>query len=170
MADSKKIEFFNHTQKLSILLNRYGHRLWTPNEEITFTARPRINCHSRIFIYSQSIFCLLHLPKFSDFFDAFLHWVSIVRVPIHSVTVSRFYLLLAPCFSQCFVLTTLWIEKRTLAMYIFQLSSTFENFIEVFWRYLLLYSSRFGSANPGKGGTGKIREEKKRLIQDFAVR
>jgi hypothetical protein len=33
----------------------------------------------------------------------------------------------------------------------------------------LLYSL-LGSANPGKGGTGKIREEKKRLIQDFAVR
>ena len=146
------------------------HGIWTPKEEIASTARRKIQSQSQIFKYGRSIFCLPHQPKFTDFFDLFLHWVSVVRAPIHSVTVSRFYLLLAPCFCQRFVLTTLWIEKRTLAMYIFQLSSTFENFIEVFWRYLLLYSSRFGSANPGKGGTGKIREEKKRLIQDFAVR
>ena len=31
-----------------------------------------------------------------------LLWVSVVRTPIHSVTVSRFYLLLAPCFQPTF--------------------------------------------------------------------
>ena len=33
----------------------------------------------QIFRYGQSIFCLPHRPKFSDFFDLFLHWVSVVR-------------------------------------------------------------------------------------------
>ena len=44
------------------------HGLRTPGEEIAFTARPKINSHSQIF-----------RPKFSDFFDLWLHWVSVVR-------------------------------------------------------------------------------------------
>ena len=51
-----------------------------PGEEIAFTARLKIHSHSQIFRYGRSIFCLPHRPKFSDFFDLFLHWMSIVRV------------------------------------------------------------------------------------------
>ena len=57
----------------------YAHGLRTPGDEIAFTARPKINSHSQIFRYSRSIFCLPHRPKFSDFFDLCLHWVSVVR-------------------------------------------------------------------------------------------
>ena len=55
------------------------HRLRTPREEIAFTERPKIHSHSQIFRYGRSIFCLPHRPKFSDFFDLCLHWVSVVR-------------------------------------------------------------------------------------------
>ena len=55
------------------------HGLWTPGEEIAFTARPKIHSHSQFFRYGQSIFCLPYRPKFSDFFDLCLHWVSVVR-------------------------------------------------------------------------------------------
>ena len=59
----------------------YGadHGLRTPGEEIAFTARPKINSQSQIFRYGRSIFCLPHRPKFSDFFDLCVHWVSVVR-------------------------------------------------------------------------------------------
>ena len=57
--------------------NISDHGLRTPREEIAFTARPKI--HSQIFRYGRSIFCLPHRPKFSDFFDLCLHWVSVVR-------------------------------------------------------------------------------------------
>ena len=50
-----------------------------PDEEIVFTARPKINSQSQNFRYGCSIICLPHRPKFSDFFDLCLHWVSIVR-------------------------------------------------------------------------------------------
>ena len=50
-----------------------------PSEEIAFTARQKINSHSQIFRYGQSTFCLPHRPKFSDFFDLCLHWLSVVR-------------------------------------------------------------------------------------------
>ena len=56
-----------------------GHGLRTPDEEIAFTARPKIKSHSQIYRYRQSIFCLPHRPKISDFFDLCLHWVSVVR-------------------------------------------------------------------------------------------
>ena len=56
------------------------HGLRTPSEEIAFTARPKIHSHSQIFRYGRSIFSLPHRPKFSDFFDLCLHWVSVVRV------------------------------------------------------------------------------------------
>ena len=49
------------------------HGLRTPGEEIAFTARPKINSHSQIFRYGQSIFCLPHRPKFSDLFDLCFH-------------------------------------------------------------------------------------------------
>ena len=55
----------------------------TRSEEITFTARPKINSHFQIFRYGRSIFCLPHRPKFSDFFDLCLHWVSVVRDQSH---------------------------------------------------------------------------------------
>ena len=58
-------------------------RLRKSGEEIVFTGRPKINSHSQIFRYGRSIFCLPHRPKFSDFFDLCLHWVSIVRGPDH---------------------------------------------------------------------------------------
>ena len=56
------------------------HGLWTPREEISFTARPKIQSQSQIFRYSRSIFCLPHWPNFSNIFDLYLHWVSVVRV------------------------------------------------------------------------------------------
>ena len=56
-----------------------SHGLRTPGEEIAFTARPKINSHSQILRYGRNIFCLPHRPKFSDFFDLCLHWVSVVR-------------------------------------------------------------------------------------------
>ena len=47
-----------------------------PSEEIAFTAWPKINSQSQIFMYGRSIFCLPHQPKF---FDLCLHWVLVVR-------------------------------------------------------------------------------------------
>ena len=55
------------------------HGLRTPDEEIAFTALPKINSQSQIYRYGQNIFCLPHLPKISDFFDLCLHWVFVVR-------------------------------------------------------------------------------------------
>ena len=68
------------------------HGLWTPGEEIVFTARPNINSHSQIFKYDRSIFCLPHRPKLSDFFDLCLHWVSVVRVYYNHLKPSLDYL------------------------------------------------------------------------------
>ena len=65
--------------KILIRVNTYYHRLRTPGEEIAFTARPTINSQSQIFRYGGSIFCLPHRPNFSDIFDLYLHWVSVVR-------------------------------------------------------------------------------------------
>ena len=56
-----------------------GHELRTLGEEIAFTERPKIHSHSQTFRSGWSIFCLPHRPKFSDFFDLCLHWVSVVR-------------------------------------------------------------------------------------------
>ena len=55
------------------------HGLRTPRDELTFTARPKIQSQSQIFRYGGSIFCLPHRPNFSDIFDLCLHWVSVVR-------------------------------------------------------------------------------------------
>ena len=60
------------------------HRLRTPGEEIAFTEQPKIHSHSQIFSYGRSIFCLPHRPKFPDFFDLCLHWVSVVREENHA--------------------------------------------------------------------------------------
>ena len=59
--------------------DKMNHRLRTPGEEITFTARPKIKSQSQILRYGRSIFCLPHRPKNSDFFDLCPHWVSVVR-------------------------------------------------------------------------------------------
>ena len=47
-----------------LALDTYWHGLQTPGEEISFTARPKINSHSQIFRYGRGIFCLPHRPKF----------------------------------------------------------------------------------------------------------
>ena len=58
---------------------RQIHGLRTPDEEIAFTARLKIKSESQIYRYGRSIFCLPHRPKFSDFLELYLHWVSVVR-------------------------------------------------------------------------------------------
>ena len=58
-------------------LNGSDHGLRTPREEIAFTARPKIQSQSQIFMYGRSIFCL------PDIFDLCLHWVSVVRDVYH---------------------------------------------------------------------------------------
>ena len=50
-----------------------AHKLQTPSEEIAFTAQPKIKSQSQILSYSQSMFCLPHRPKISNFFDLCLH-------------------------------------------------------------------------------------------------
>ena len=55
-----------------------AHGLRTPREEIAFTAWPKIHSHSQFFRYGRSIFCLPRRLNFSDIFDLFLHWVSVV--------------------------------------------------------------------------------------------
>ena len=65
-----------------------SHGLRTPGEEIVFTVRPKIHSHSQIFRYGRNIFCLPYRPKFSDFFDFCLHWVSVVCEPYHACRVS----------------------------------------------------------------------------------
>ena len=72
----------------SLYSNDDGHGLQTSGEEIPFTARPKINSHFQLFWYSRSIFCLPNRPKFSDFFDLCLHWVSVVRVQNHHLNSS----------------------------------------------------------------------------------
>ena len=58
--------------------NGQTHELRTPREEIAFTAWPKIQSKSQIFKYSRSIFCVPHRPNFSDIFNLYLHWVSVV--------------------------------------------------------------------------------------------
>ena len=44
-------------------LNHQIHRLWTPGEEISFTAQPKINSHSQIFRFLSFIPALgVHCP------------------------------------------------------------------------------------------------------------
>ena len=56
------------------------HGLRTSRGETAFTARPKIQSQSQIFMYGGSIFCLPHRPNFSDIFDLCLHWVSAYSV------------------------------------------------------------------------------------------
>ena len=70
---------------------REHHGLWTPREEIAFTARPKIP--SQIFGYGRSIFCLPHRLKFSDIFDLCLHWASVVRDLYYRDMVNSIFLL-----------------------------------------------------------------------------
>ena len=64
---------------LRTLCNPFSHGLRMPSEETAFTGWPKIHSHSKIFRYGRSICCLPHRPKFSDFFDLCLHWVSVVH-------------------------------------------------------------------------------------------
>ena len=68
----------SHSWFPSYIVN-WLHGLQTPGEEIAFTARPKINSQFPNFRYDRSILCLPHRPKFSDFFDLCLHWMSVVR-------------------------------------------------------------------------------------------
>ena len=77
--DHPNFHFPSHQQFQINHAQSPGHGLWTPREEIAFTARPRIQSQSQIFRYGRSIFCLPHRPNFSDIFDLCLHWVSVVR-------------------------------------------------------------------------------------------
>jgi hypothetical protein len=76
----RKIGEPNSHNKIVLLLPtslayNWQHGLRTSGEEIALPARPKINSQSQIFRCCQSVFCLLHRPKFSDFFD----WVSLVH-------------------------------------------------------------------------------------------
>ena len=87
---SPEILHFWHSALASfqeVVLMQFKHAifqgLWTPREEIAFTARPKVQSQSQIFRYGGSKFCLPHRPKFPDIFDLCLHWVSVVRVKRH---------------------------------------------------------------------------------------
>ena len=73
------LEGLHNVVKSFMKLHIYNQRLRTPSEEIAFTARPKIKSQSQIFSYGRSIFCLPHRPKFSNYFDFCLQWVSVVR-------------------------------------------------------------------------------------------
>ena len=69
-------DFTSFTSKFQHI---YIHGLRTLGEEIVFTAGPKIQSQSQFFRYRQSTFCRPHRPNFSDIFDLYLHWVSVVR-------------------------------------------------------------------------------------------
>ena len=50
-----------------LIIYALNHGLRTPGKEIVFTARSKINSHSQILRYSQSIFCLPHRPEIFRF-------------------------------------------------------------------------------------------------------
>ena len=60
---------------------------------MVFTAWLKINSHSQIFRYGQSIFYLPHRPKFLDFFDLCLNWVSIYSWSIGHILEHEFFCL-----------------------------------------------------------------------------
>jgi hypothetical protein len=83
----------SHSAACSTCVRKYlTHGLRTPSEDISFTARPKIQSQSQIIRYGQSIFCLPHRPNFSDIFDLCLHWVSVVRDLTHTWTCVRAWL------------------------------------------------------------------------------
>ena len=57
------------------------HGIRTSSEEIAFTA---LHGHKST---PTPIFCLPYWPKFSDFFDWYLHWVSVVRALVPNCTI-----------------------------------------------------------------------------------
>ena len=69
----KRILRIGRARKWHFVFFDFGHELQTPCEEW-----PKIHSYSQICRCGQSIFCLSHRPKFSDFFNLYLHWVSIV--------------------------------------------------------------------------------------------
>ena len=85
---------FRNRSKTPNVTNQLIHGLRTPGEEITFTARLKINSHSKIFWYGRSIFYLPHRPKFSIFFDLCLYWVSVLRDLINQINTCFFTCLL----------------------------------------------------------------------------
>ena len=89
---SKVRTIFHEIISFSKYLVEYTTR--TTDEEIAFTACPKIHSHSQIFRYGQSIFCLPHRPNFSDIFDLCLHWVSVVRSPWYTIFIYIFMLTL----------------------------------------------------------------------------
>ena len=103
-------------------VNEWQHGLRTPREEIAFTARPKIQSQSQIFRYGGSIFCLAHRPNFSDIFNLCLHWVSVVRALVHSLSRSNLFSLIfsaSDSFPQFafnhIVLKSKWKKKSTSA-------------------------------------------------------
>ena len=83
---SKPFPPFNFSINYSwfLLLHSRLIILNTPREEAAFTAPPEIQSQCQIFRYGRSIFCLPHRPNFSDIFDLWLHWVSVVRAILDS--------------------------------------------------------------------------------------
>ena len=68
------------------ILDKQVHGLWTPGEEMAFTAQTKIKSQSQIFRYGRRICCLPHRPKISNFFDLCLHWVSVVREQVQAAS------------------------------------------------------------------------------------
>ena len=60
---------------------------------MVFTAWLKINSHSQFFRYGQSIFYLPRRPKFLDFFDLCLNWVSIYSWSIGHILEHEFFCL-----------------------------------------------------------------------------
>ena len=77
-ATPSATHFFKRSRKIS---HPPDHRLRTPIEELAFAAWQKIHNHSQIFTYGRSTFCLPYQPNFSDIFDSYLHWVSVVCAP-----------------------------------------------------------------------------------------
>ena len=84
----KKIQSFESSFE-DPAIYQIKHGLRTPNEEMAFTAQPKIKAHSQMFRYGWSIFCLPRRPKLSDFFDLCLHWVSVVRASYQITTLKN---------------------------------------------------------------------------------
>jgi hypothetical protein len=86
------IKDFGINELLFSTLQLYNAWLRTSGEEIAFSTLPKIHSHSQIFRYGQSIFCLPYRPKFSDFFDLCLHWVSVVHFNFFRLTFLQSYI------------------------------------------------------------------------------
>ena len=122
------------TSLSTLIPNDSIHGLRTSGEEIAVTVRPKIHFHSQIFRYSRSIFCLPHRPKFSDFFDLCLHWVSVVRDYAH-VELTNMTLWHLEC-----IAPGIYIKPGFLVPYIFLFTFQFQFLIQIFeyncsWKY-----------------------------------